>query len=153
MPITRITDENLPTAISVGMSPWGRKSRTLMSGALMLIFSLTVSLAVATPANAGDADVLEATIAAVGESRFRIDATVAHGDTGWDHYANRWDVLTEGGRLLGTRELLHPHETEQPFTRSLTLEIPADVSRVVIRAGDSVHGDSGGKSVTIDVPH
>lgn len=114
-----------------------------------------IGLSVSVPAGiqAGDADVVDVTITALGDSRFRIDTTVAHADTGWDHYANRWDVLTEAGELLGTRELLHPHVNEQPFTRSLTLEIPASVARVVVRAGDSVHGDAGGAEVTVDVPH
>jgi hypothetical protein len=118
-----------------------------------IVAASVLLLACLPGANAGDADVIEAAISAAGDSRFRIDATVAHADTGWDHYADRWDVLTEDGTLLGTRTLHHPHETEQPFTRSLTLEIPADVLRVVIRAGDSVHGDAGGQTVTIDVPH
>jgi len=102
---------------------------------------------------AGDAAVVGATIQALGEGRFRIDATVAHDDTGWEHYADRWDVLDADGTVLGTRELAHPHENEQPFTRSLTLSIPADVPSVTIRAGDSVHGDEGGETVQLDVPH
>jgi len=101
---------------------------------------------------AGEADVVNATIKKVGSIKFRIDATLAHADTGWDHYANKWDVLDLDGNLLGTRVLHHPHVDEQPFTRSLTLEIPKSISQVVIRAGDSVH-EAGGKEITIDVPH
>ncbi len=127
--------------------------RRTLTGRVAAGAVLLVSVATTTQAPAGDADVLAATIAAAGDSRFRIDATVAHSDTGWDHYADRWDVLTEDGTLLGSRTLHHPHETEQPFTRSLTIEIPADILRVVIRAGDSVHGDAGGQTVTIVVPH
>lgn len=127
-------------------------AKRLVTALKTVAFSAALFTVVPT-AWSGDADVLEAKVTAVGDSRFRIDATVAHEDTGWDHYADRWDVLTEDGTLLGTRKLLHPHENEQPFTRSLTLEIPKDVARVVIRAGDSVHGDAGGKTVTVDVPH
>ena len=102
-------------------------------------------------ARAGEADVVEGTIASLGEGRYRVEATVRHGDTGWDHYANRWDVLAPDGTLLGSRELLHPHENEQPFTRSLTLEIPPGIERVTLRAFDSVH-EGGGASVELEVP-
>jgi hypothetical protein len=40
--------------------------------------------------------------------------------------------------------LLHPHEAEQPFTRSLSgVEIPEDVGEVEVRAHDNVHGQLG----------
>ena len=61
--------------------------------------------------------------------------TLTHPDTGWDHYADGWRVETEDGTILGTRELLHPHENEQPFTRSLgNVSIPDGTQRVLIRA-------------------
>lgn len=69
--------------------------------------------------------------------------TLKHDDTGWDHYADLWQVYTPDGQLLGERVLLHPHVDEQPFTRSLSgVAIPESVSQVVIRARDSVHGVS-----------
>ena len=120
---------------------------------LRAVFASAAVILASAPLTAGDADVVDVSIAALGDSKFRIDATVAHGDTGWEHYADRWDVLTEDGHVIGPRVLHHPHETEQPFTRSLTLVIPADIARVVIRAGDLVHGDDGGKTITVDVPH
>ena len=77
---------------------------------------------------------------------------MAHGDSGWDHYADQWDVVAPDGAVLGTRVLLHPHETEQPFTRSLGgVEIPADIAEVTLRAHDNVHG-YGGKGVTVKLP-
>ncbi len=67
--------------------------------------------------------------------------TLKHGDTGWDHYADAWRVVTEDGKELGTRTLYHPHVDEQPFTRSLgDVKIPADASVVYIEAHDKVHG-------------
>ena len=69
--------------------------------------------------------------------------TLKHDDTGWDHYADLWQVYTPEGHLLGERVLLHPHVDEQPFTRSLSgVKIPETVSQVVIRARDTVHGVS-----------
>ena len=74
----------------------------------------------------------------------RFSVTVHHADAGWDHYANKWDILAPDGRVLATRELLHPHDNEQPFTRSLSgVTIPEGVDEVVVRAHDSVHGYGG----------
>ncbi len=102
--------------------------------------------------NAGEADVVNVELKALGENKFRVNATVAHADSGWDHYANRWDVLTPDGELLGSRELAHPHDNEQPFTRSLTVLIPADIKQITVRAHDSVH-ELGGTEFTVTVPH
>jgi len=77
--------------------------------------------------------------------------TVTHHDEGWDHYANKWEVLTPAGDVIATRKLLHPHVGEQPFTRSLSnIKIPAGVKKVVVRAHDSVHG-YGGKTREVEV--
>jgi len=102
--------------------------------------------------SAGEADVVDVTIESLGNGKFRINATIAHEDTGWDHYANRWDVLNESGEVIGVRELAHPHVNEQPFTRSVSVTIPISVKTITIRANDSVH-DTGGKTFEIKVPH
>ena len=106
-----------------------------------IIFSTLLFSAMAI---ANEVEVVNATIDRLGDDRFRINVTLAHADTGWDHYADRWDVLDENGELLGSRTLHHPHVDEQPFTRSLTLSIPLAVKEVTIVAHDSVHklGDS-----------
>ena len=106
----------------------------------------------ASTALAGEVDVVGATIESLGGGKFRINATLEHADEGWDHYANRWDVIDESGTVIGSRELLHPHVNEQPFTRSLSLSIPEGVKKVVIEANDSVH-ETGGKTFELDVPH
>jgi hypothetical protein len=77
---------------------------------------------------------------------------VRHDDKGWDHYADAWEILGPDGTVLGTRVLLHPHESEQPFTRSLAgLAIPETVRAVTVRARDKVHG-FGGREITVAVP-
>ena len=113
--------------------------------------SIAAAAAVPGVAPAGEADVVGVNVTALGDGRFRIDATVAHDDEGWDHYSDRWDVYDEGGNLIGTRELAHPHENEQPFTRSTTVAIPDGVDRIEVRARDSVHGE-GGETFVADVP-
>lgn len=100
---------------------------------------------------AGEADVVAVKAAASGDRVYRFDVTLRHDDTGWDHYADRWEVLTPAGEVLGTRVLYHPHVDEQPFTRSLSgVEVPAGVQKVIIRAHDSVH-ESGGKEQLFDL--
>jgi hypothetical protein len=96
------------------------------------------------PLMAGEADVLDVAFSCDHDSVCRFDVTVRHDDDGWDHYANRWEVLSPDGEILATRVLAHPHDDEQPFTRSLTdVRLPAGLSGVLVRAHDSVHGYGG----------
>jgi len=70
-----------------------------------------------------------------------VDTTLLHEDTGWDHYADKWRVVDAKGNVLGERILFHPHETEQPFTRSQSgIRIPAETKIVYVEAHDKVHG-------------
>jgi hypothetical protein len=73
----------------------------------------------ATPALA-DPPVVTAAVAARGDGVWQFDVTLAHPDTGWDHYADAWRIEAPDGTVLGLRELAHPHVEEQPFTRSLS---------------------------------
>ncbi len=94
--------------------------------------------------HAGEADVLSATATQTADGRWRIEATVRHADTGWEHYADAFDVLAPGGQVLATRTLYHPHVNEQPFTRSISgVAIPEEVSTIRVRARDSRHGHGG----------
>ncbi|WP_108882705.1 hypothetical protein [Anderseniella sp. Alg231-50] len=100
---------------------------------------------------AGEADVVGVTATKASDGTWSFHVTVLHGDEGWDHYANRWDVIAPDGTVLGTRTLHHPHETEQPFTRSLGgVRVPDGVVSVTIRANDSVHG-TGGKEFSVEL--
>ena len=95
-----------------------------------------------TYAVAGDVEIVEATARQSGDT-WSFSVTLKHGDTGWDHYADLWQVYTPDGKLLGERVLLHPHVEEQPFTRSLSgVSVPDELDEVIIRARDSVHGVS-----------
>jgi hypothetical protein len=116
-----------------------------------MILAASVVL-LAAGAHAGEADVVAVEVTPEGGGAYRFDVTVRHADEGWDHYADAWQVLAPDGTVLGTRELLHPHETEQPFTRSLTgVAIPAGITEVTVRARDSVHG-FGGAEMTVAIP-
>ena len=118
-----------------------------MRPAILLAFPVAVA-AVAAFADPPKIVAAEASRGADGTWRFSV--TLAHPDTGWDHYADGWEVVGPGGERLGYRELLHPHVEEQPFTRSLgDVEIPAGVDRVVIRARDSAGVWSAGAPISL----
>ncbi len=113
--------------------------------------ALALSLAGGTAA-AGEADVVGVEVSAEGNGSYRFDVTVEHADEGWDHYADAWDVVAPDGTVLGTRVLLHPHENEQPFTRSLNgVAVPDGITEVTLRAKDSVH-EYGGAEITVTLP-
>jgi hypothetical protein len=106
----------------------------------------------AESAQAGEADVVDVQVTRSGDGSYRFDVTVRHADAGWDHYADAFEVVAPDGTLLGIRTLLHPHENEQPFTRSLPgVEIPAGIGEVTVRAHDSVDG-YGGAEMTVALP-
>lgn len=113
-----------------------------MSRLALILVLAVVPIAIAPmTARAGEAAIKAARAVPESGGTWRIEVTLAHGDTGWDHYADGWAVETVSGERLGYRELLHPHVNEQPFTRSLAgVPIPEGISTVHIRAHDSVHG-------------
>ena len=78
------------------------------------------------------------------------DVTVRHNDEGWTHYADAWQVVDPSTmKILTERVLLHPHESEQPFTRSQnSFTIPAELDHVLVRAKCNVHG-FGGREVLL----
>lgn len=128
-----------------------RNVASLSWHSVLAVLALVHTMAASGLSMAGEADVIDASVVLLSNGQYRIDATVRHADTGWEHYANRWDVLAEDGTVLGTRELAHPHVDEQPFTRSLTLSLPAGTQSVTLRASDSVHG-LGGQSFKLTIP-
>jgi len=103
-----------------------------------------------------DVEFVRAVQAADGIWTFHV--TVRHPDTGWEDYADGWDVLLPDDSVLKptpadpfTRLLLHPHENEQPFTRSQGgIIIPGGVTQVTVRAHDIVDG-FGGREVILDL--
>jgi hypothetical protein len=105
----------------------------------------TSSPGTSSPGSDGCAHVIDAVIEPEGDGSYRVSATVESQETGWDKYADRWEVRDPAtGAVLGERLLAHPHVDEQPFTRSLGgVAIPTDVTTVEIAAHDSVLGFCG----------
>ena len=118
----------------------------------ILIVHLIFLFLLCAPSFAGEADIIAVDIKKEGQNAYYFSVTVFHDDTGWDHFADKWEITDEKGTVLGTRILHHPHVGEQPFTRSLSgVKILADIKTVTIRAHDSVH-KYGGKVMTLELP-
>ena len=118
----------------------------------------TVDAETVTDGGMANADVLFVKAQLAGDATWTFLVTVEHPDTGWEDYADGWDVVLPDGMVVKpdpespfTRLLLHPHETEQPFTRSQSgVEIPPGIDQVIVRAHDLVDG-FGGKEVIVDL--
>ncbi|WP_208350591.1 hypothetical protein [Pseudaestuariivita rosea] len=105
-----------------------------------MIRAVTILFLLGCPALADDPTIDNVT-AVQTASGWRFDVTISHPDTGWDHYADGWEVRTTDGVSLGLRTLYHPHVEEQPFTRSLSgVVIPEGVNEVMVFARCNVTG-------------
>lgn len=102
--------------------------------------ALVVGIALVGQTFAGEVEVVKTSFESRSGGSWHVRTTLLHGDTGWDHYADAWRVVDEKGEDLGTRTLYHPHENEQPFTRSHTVHIPKGTTTVYVEAHDKVHG-------------
>lgn len=121
-----------------------------MRNAATGLFAIVLA-AFAGTAFAGMADIVGVKTEKAADGTYRFDVSVRHDDEGWDHYADKWVVAGPDGTVYGERVLLHPHENEQPFTRSQSgITIPDTVKTVTVRAHDKVHG-WGGAEMTVSV--
>src|SRR6056297_3229703 len=113
--------------------------------AFLLLLGLTAQTALADPPEITDVRVHKTGMV------WSVHVELRHPDTGWDHYADGWEVLDAAGNRLGYRELMHPHVNEQPFTRSLSgVVIPDGTREIFVRPRCSVDGWSGSqKRVTL----
>ncbi|WP_020593632.1 hypothetical protein [Kiloniella laminariae] len=123
-----------------------RRNQILFTASLLFAFVFAPVLigGVSGPVFAGEADVLSVEAVKERGGSWRFNVSVRHDDTGWDHYADKWEIVSQEGLVLGTRVLHHPHENEQPFVRSLSgVILPEGTTRVIVRAHDTVHGLGG----------
>ncbi|MBW2488368.1 MAG: hypothetical protein JRE72_13180 [Deltaproteobacteria bacterium] len=76
----------------------------------MKIFAamILLSIPVINVLYAGEADVLKVDVKPAGANACQFSVTVHHDDKGWEHYANKWDVVAPDGTVLATRTLHHP---------------------------------------------
>ncbi len=124
----------------------------------IFVFSIYVSPGVASKLDAEHylislefAQVLHVTATYKSNGSWCFKTNVRHNDQGWEHYADGWQVIDLAGDLLGERILGHPHDNEQPFTRSqCNIKIPQAITKVVVRAKCNKHG-FGGKQIMLDL--
>jgi len=117
-----------------------------MKTLITLIATLTASVSLASDVEIVNVQATESSGA------WRFEVTLRHADTGWEHYADGWEVLAPNGFSLGLRVLAHPHVNEQPFTRSLSgVVIPEGITKVTIRARDNVDGWTA-ETFTVELP-
>lgn len=109
---------------------------------LIFSFLLLITQLISGYASANEVEVVKVSYSRQSAEAYTFHVTLLHGDTGWDHYADAWSVLDMNKKVIATRVLYHPHESEQPFTRSLSgINIPAGTKSVYVRGHDKVHGD------------
>ena len=84
---------------------------------------------------------VDATRTQNGNWRFNVTLSSAY-DTP-ERYADAWRVLDDQDNELGIRPLGHDHQNEQPFTRSQTIQIPAETKKVFVEGRDQENGWSG----------
>ncbi len=101
-------------------------------------------------AGVGDVEIVLVSARLTGEETWSFSVTLEHEETGWEDYADGWDVVLPDGVVIKpspddpfTRLLGHPHVNEQPFTRSQAgIVIPAEVDTVFVRAHELGDGYS-----------
>ncbi len=77
--------------------------------------------------------------------------SVRHDDTGGEHYADGFEILSVSGEIIRKRVLAHPHVDEQPVTRDArSVSLPDEATEVDVRAHDNVHGY--GPKVRVPIP-
>jgi hypothetical protein len=97
-------------------------------------------------------DVVAVELTDAGDRVFTVAVTLSSPYDSPERYADAWRVMSSDGTVLGIRELLHDHASEQPFTRTLSgVSIPADVDEVTVQGRDQVSG-WGGATVTVGIP-
>lgn len=103
-------------------------------------------------ADQGFPDILEVKLTPRGGRTFDVDVTVSSPYDTPERYADGWRVLSPQGEVLGTHELTHDHQSEQPFTRTQSgLTIPEPTTQVTVEGRDHRYG-FGGQTATAPVP-
>lgn len=123
---------------------------------VLLLLGISLGTSAGNAYAAGSADVINVNARQTAPGIWNFSVTVRHADTGWEKYADGWDVVLPDGTVVKpapnekfTRTLWHPHVNEQPFVRSQGgIEIPVSVQSVTVRAHVKPDG-FGGKELQV----
>ena len=129
------------------MDQFDRRRFGVLVGAIVALTNVSAVFEV----KASEPSIERVVVAPEPTGTFDVAVTVRHADTGWDHDADRWQVMGADGTVHGTRTLLHSHVDEQPFTRNQSaIAIASGVRSVIVRAGDNP--GALGQAKKIDLP-
>lgn len=108
---------------------------------IILLITLTILFSFSLVSQANDVEIIKVRLRNnTGSDNWTFHVTLKHEDSGWEHYADAWQVVDEEGKILGKRVLYHPHENEQPFTRSLSNVKLLGNAIIYVEAHDKKHG-------------
>ena len=79
----------------------------------MLLILIGTCTVFSTGLQAGEVRIVDVKVRCQVDCTFSV--TLEHADTGWEHYANQWDVVSLDGKIIKSRVLYHPHENETTF--------------------------------------
>jgi len=65
---------------------------------LLSALTIIIGLIVAGIVHSGEVKIVNVEVSCSSSCMFSV--TLKHGDEGWEHYANQWDVMTMDGKLL-----------------------------------------------------
>lgn len=118
-----------------------------IASAVMGALALGMTTMIAASAMADPIEILSVQASKASDGSWRFSVKLNHADTGWDHYANRWKVLSSDGLIVfAERILAHPHVNEMPFTRAQSgIRLPQDTDQVLIRAFDNGNEEAQGE--------
>ncbi|MCW5658477.1 MAG: hypothetical protein KIT60_12300 [Burkholderiaceae bacterium] len=119
---------------------------------MFVIASVALPVRAQAPHEQRFPDVVAVKVKATTPGVFDFDVTVSSPYDTASRYADGFRVSTTAGEVLGERQLLHDHQTEQPFTRDLySVRVPEGISKVIVQARDQKYG-YGGKVVEVALP-
>jgi hypothetical protein len=94
---------------------------------------------------ASQADVVSISVS--GEpGTYTFSVTVSSPDEGCSQYADWWEIVSQDGKLIYRRILLHSHVDEQPFTRSGG-PVPIEADTIVLVRAHMHPGGYGGTAL------
>ncbi|MCW5730404.1 MAG: hypothetical protein KIT20_06590 [Alphaproteobacteria bacterium] len=121
---------------------------------LRILLLLPGLLLAPASAGAGEADVVDVKVRLAGQRLYDFHVMVLSNDEGEAAFADRFEVLTRKGALLGVLELERPEgeEEAQPYLREIRgVAVPPDITEVIVRARHHPTG-FGGQTMVVRLP-